>query len=70
MVVARTADPRKLQPAARARAREHVRDVRSRRLAWRPVRRVILGTQARLIFAQPCAEWEAPSLLQAAAGGG
>ena len=60
---------RSAQAAARrwARAQQHVRDVRSRRLASRPVRRVILGTQARLIFAQPCVEQEAPALLQAAA---
>ena len=51
----------------RARAQQHVREVHSRRLARRPVRRVILGNQARLIFAQPCAEEEAPALLQAAA---
>ena len=57
------------QAAARrwARAQEQVREVRSRRLAWCPVRRVILGTQARLIFAQLCVEWVAPALLQAAA---
>ena len=60
---------RSAQAAARrwARAPQHVRDVRSRCLVWRPVRRVILGTQARLIFAQPCAEQEARALLQAAA---
>ena len=56
---------RSVQAAARrwARAQQHVRDVRSRRLAWRTVRRVIVGTQARLIFAQPCAEQEALALL-------
>ena len=51
----------------RARAQHHQREVRSRRLARRPVRRVILGHQAWLIFAQPCVEQEAPALLQAAA---
>ena len=51
----------------RARSQQHLREVQSRRLAKRPVRRVILGHQARLIFAQPCAEHEAPALLQAAA---
>ena len=51
----------------RARAQQHLRDVRSRRLAGRSVRRVIRGHQARLIFAQPCPEQEAPALLQAAA---
>ena len=50
-----------------ARAQQHVRDVRLGRLSWRPVRRVILGTHARLIFAQPCTEQEALALLQAAA---
>ena len=49
-----------------ARAQQHLREVQSRRLARRPVRRVILGHQARLIFTQPCAEQEAPALLQAA----
>ena len=60
---------RSAQAVARrwARAQQHVRDVQSRRLARRLVRRVILGTQPQLIFAQLCAEQEAPALLQAAA---
>ena len=36
----------------------------ARRLARRSVRRVWLGTQARLIFDRPCALAEAPDLLR------
>ena len=51
----------------RAHALQRLRDVRSRRLTGRPMRPVILGHQARLIFAHPYPEQEAPALLQAAA---
>ena len=40
--------------------------VRARRLAWRPVRRIWLGTQARLVFDRACPRDDAPGLLELA----
>ena len=41
--------------------------LRARRLAWRPVRRIWFGTQARLVFDRACPRDEAPDLLALAA---
>ena len=41
--------------------------VRASRLAWRPVRRIWLGTQARLVFERACPRAKAPGLLELAA---
>ena len=48
----------------RLRAQRHAQYVLARRLARRSVRRVWLGTQARLIFDRPCALAEAPDFLR------
>ena len=40
--------------------------IRAKRLAWRPVRRIWLGTQARLVFDWACPRDEAPGLLELA----
>ena len=40
--------------------------VRARPLAWRPVCRVWLGSQARLVFDGACTRAEAPELLELA----
>ena len=48
----------------RQRAQRQAQYVLARRLARRSVRRVWLGTQARLIFDRPCAPAEAPGLLR------
>ena len=48
----------------RLRAQRQAQYVLARRLARRSVRRVWLGTQARLIFDRPCALAEAPDLLR------
>ena len=41
--------------------------VRARRLAWRPVGRIWLGTQARLVFDRASPRNKAPKLLELAA---
>ena len=46
------------------RAQRQAQYVMARRLARRSVRRVWLGTQARLVFDRPCALAEAPDLLR------
>ena len=46
------------------RAQRQAQYVLARRLARRCVRKVSLGTQARLIFDRPCALVEAPELLR------
>ena len=51
----------------RERAHLHMCAVRARRLAWRRVRRIWLGSQARLVFDQVCMRAEAPELLEWAA---
>ena len=48
----------------RLRAQRQAQYVLARHLARRSVRRVWLGTQARLIFDRPCAPAEAPGLLR------
>ena len=49
------------------RARQHLRVVLEKRLAWRPVRRIWLGLAARLVFLRPCTKEDAPGVLQLAA---
>ena len=51
----------------RERARLHMCAVHARRLAWRPGRRIWLGTQARLVFDGACQRDDAPRLLELAA---
>ena len=51
----------------RDRARQRLKAVLEKRLAWRPVRRFWLGLAARLVFLRPCTKDDAPGVLKLAA---